>query len=264
MNRMLLSLVLSSCLLLGSCSSQTKNGLKVAATAVPQAQILASVKEDLYNQGIDLTIIVVDDYQTPNRALANQEIDANFFQHIPYMEEQIAQFGYPIVSVAKIELEPMGVYSNKVRSLADLQPGATIAVPNDPTNEGRALLLLQENGLIKLKRANDLQATIADIVENPKKLKWFEVDAAMLPRTLEDVDAAVINTNYALAASLSPSDDALVVEGKDSPYANVLVVRKGDEKRSDIQALKAALTSAKTKGYILQEYDQSVVPAFDP
>ncbi len=259
----ILSLIASLLLLiLPGCSSKPKNGLKVAATPVPHAQMLEFVKPDLKAQGIDLIIIVTDDYNMPNRALADKDVDANFFQHIPFMEEQIAQFHYPIESIAKIEIEPMGIYSKKITSLSDLKDGDTIAVPNDPTNEGRALLLLQKYGVIQLDNPRNLQATVLNISKNPKHLKFLEVDAAMLPRSLNDVDAAAINTNYALEAKLSPIKDALVLEGKDSPYANVIAVRIGDENRPDIQALKAAMTSQKMREFIQQKYKGAVLPAF--
>ena len=159
--------------------------------------MLEFVKPDLKAQGIDLIIIVTDDYNIPNRALAGKEVDANFFQHIPFMEEQIKQFHYSIASIAKIEIEPMGIYSKKIHAFSDLKENSTIAVPNDLTNEARALFLLQSHGIIQLDNSSNLQATILNITKNPKNIKFIEVDAAMLPRSLEDVDAAAINTNYA-------------------------------------------------------------------
>ncbi len=254
-------LIALSVLLLG-CSKSTPNGLKVAATPVPHAQMLEFIKPDLEAQGIHLNIIVTDDYNIPNRALADKEVDANFFQHIPYMDAQIAQFHYSIESAGKIELEPMGVYSKKIGSLSDLENGSTIAIPNDPSNEARALMLLEKQGLIKLSTTNILEATPLSISDNPKQLKFIEVDAAMLPRSLQDVDAAVINTNYALEANLSPSKDALALESKDSPYANILTIRIGDENRPDIVALKAAMTSDKMRAFILEKYQGAVLPAF--
>lgn len=248
--------------LLPGCGQKSKNGLKVAATPVPHAQMLEFVKPDLQAQGIDLIIVVTDDYNIPNRALADKEVDANFFQHIPYMEEQIAQFHYPIESIAAIEIEPMGLYSKKIKSLADLKDKATIALPNDPSNEARALLLLQKEGLIKLSTTDILQTTVRSISENPKQLQFIEVDAAMTPRSLDDVDVAVINTNYALQANLSPSKDALALENKDSPYANIIAIRTGDENRADIQALKAAMTSEKMRAFILEKYKGAILPAF--
>lgn len=247
--------------LLSSCSSP-KNGFKVAATPVPHAQMLEFVKPDLKAKGIDLIIVVTDDYNMPNRALANREVEANFFQHIPFMEEQIKQFHYSIESIAKVELEPMGIYSKKIHSLSELKDNATIALPNDPTNEARALSLLQGQGIIQLDDSNNLQATVLNITDNPKSIKFIEVDAAMLPRTLEDVDAAAINTNYALEAKLSPLKDALVLESKDSPYANVIAIRIGDENRPEIETLKAAMTSEKMREFILNKYKGAVIPAF--
>jgi D-methionine transport system substrate-binding protein len=252
----------ASALLLLSCSSESEKGLKIIATPVPHAEMLEFVKGDLKEQGINLIIVVVDDYNTPNRALANKEADANFFQHIPYMDEQIKQFGYQIQNIAKIEIEPMGIYSKKIKSLADLRDKATIAIPNDPTNEARALLLLQAHHIIQLDDPNNMQATILNIKDNPKNIRFIEVDAAMVPRALDDVDAAAINTNWALEAHFNPSQDAIVLESKDSPYANILTVRIGDENRADIQALKAAMTSEKMKQFILTKYKGAIEPAF--
>ena len=248
--------------LLLTCCSKPKNDLKVAATPVPHAQMLEFIKPDLKAQGIELTIIVTDDYNMPNRALNSQEVDANFFQHIPFLEEQIKQFHYKIETLAKIEIEPMGIYSKKIDLLSDLKDGGVVAIPNDPTNEARALLLLQEHGIIQLDNSENLQATVLNITQNPKHLKFIEVDAAMLPRTLKDVDAAAINTNYALEANLSPEKDALVLESKDSPYANIIAIHTGDETRPDIQALKTAMTSEKMRAFILEKYKGEILPAF--
>jgi D-methionine transport system substrate-binding protein len=242
--------------------SDSKNGLKVAASAVPHAQMLEFVKPDLKSQGIDLIIIVTDDYNMPNRALADGEIDANFFQHIPFLEAQIKEFHYPIESLAKIEIEPMGLYSKKIHALSELKDGSAIAIPNDPTNEARALLLLQNHGIIELKDPKNLHSTVASILKNPKRIKFIEVDAAMLPRVLDDVEAAAITTNYALQANLSPIKDALVLESKDSPYVNIIAIRVGDENRPDIQALKAAMTSEKMREFILKTYKGAILPAF--
>ncbi len=261
MNKRFFVLAAALLSMLSSCSSP-KNGLKVAATPVPHAQMLEFVKPDLKAQGIDLIIVVTDDYNIPNRALANHEVEANFFQHIPFMEEQIKQFHYSIESIAKIELEPMGIYSKKIKSLSDLKDNAIIAVPNDPTNEARALLLLQAHDVIELDNSHNLQATVLNITKNPKHIKFVEVDAAMMPRSLEDVDAAAINSNFALQANLSPLKDALVLESTDSPYANIIVVRTGDENRPDIQALKTAMTSEKVREFILQKYKGAILPAF--
>lgn len=261
MNKKLFLLAAALILGLTGCS-KSKNGFKVAATPVPHAQMLEFIKPDLKEQGIDLEIVVTDDYNMPNRALADKDVSANFFQHIPFMDEQIKQFHYPIQSLAKIELEPMGIYSKKIKSLDDLKDGASIAIPNDPTNEARALLLLQGHGIIRLNSGNSLQATVLNITYNPKHLKFIEVDAGMLARTLQDVDAAAINTNYALEAKLSPEKDALVLESKNSPYANIIAIRKGDENNPEIVALKNAMTSQKMREFILKKYKGAVIPAF--
>jgi D-methionine transport system substrate-binding protein len=257
-----LSVFASLLLLFTGCSPKQHQGFKVAATPVPHAQMLEFIKPDLEQQGIKLEIIVTDDYNMPNRALASGEIDANFFQHIPFLEQQIQEFKYPIMSIAKIEIEPMGIYSKEIHSLSELKNGATVAIPNDPTNEGRALLLLQKAGLIKLNDPNSLRATVINISENPKRLKFIEADAAMLPRTLNEVDLAAINTNYALQAGLFPETDALIHENKDSPYVNVLVVRKSEENRPEVIALKNAMTSDKMRHFILEKYKGAVLPAF--
>ncbi len=249
-------------LLLSSCSTSHKGGFKVAATPVPHAQLLEFVKPDLQAQGIDLEIIVTNDYNMPNRALANREVDANFFQHIPFMDKQIDQFHYDIQSLAAIELEPMGIYSKKIHSLSDLKKNSTIAIPNDPTNEARALNLLEAEGVIQLEDSNNQLATVLSITNNPKNIKFTEVDAAMVPRSLGDVDAAVINTNYALQAKLSPLKDALALESKNSPYANIIAIRSGDENRPEIEALKEAMTSDKMKEFIETKYKGAIIPAF--
>ena len=257
-----LALIFCLVLLLNNSCSNKPHGLRVAASAVPHAEMLEFIESEMEAQGFPLEIIVTDDYNTPNRALASKEIDANFFQHAPFLDAQIEQFHYPIESIAQIEIEPMGLYSKKLSALSQLKTGAVVALPNDPTNEARALLMLQNQGWIELDNPANRQATPINIVKNPKDLKFLEIDAAMLPRTLEDADLAVINTNYALAAGFNPLSDALALEDAESPYANILVIRQGDESRSDIQALKAALTSAKMKDFILSRYRGAVLPAF--
>jgi D-methionine transport system substrate-binding protein len=255
-------IALSILVCLFGCSSKSNNSLKVAATPVPHAQMLEFIQPDLKELGIDLVIVTTDDYNMPNRALAEKEVDANFFQHIPFMNLQIQNFHYPIQNFGKIEIEPMGIYSKKIKSLSDLKDRAVIAVPNDPSNEARALLLFQSQNLIELDDLNNLKATVLNISKNPKRLKFIEVDAATIPRSLQDVDAAAINTNYALEVGLNPLKDALVLESKDSPYANIIAIRTGDENRSDLQALKAAMTSDKMREFILNKYQGAVLPAF--
>jgi D-methionine transport system substrate-binding protein len=255
------ALLIATCLLFTGCA-KSKPTLKVAATPVPHAEMLEFVKPDLKEKGIDLEVIVIDDYNIPNRSLANKEVDANFFQHIPFLDSQIEQFHYSIDCFAKIHIEPMGVYSKKIHSLAELEKNGVIAIPNDPTNEGRALALLHQNEVIELADPTNLQATVLDIVKNPRNLKFKEIDAAMLARVLPDVDAAVINTNFALEAGLSPLKDAIVLEGSNSPYVNILAIRSGDEDRPDLQALKDAMTTDKMRKFILDKYKGAVIPVF--
>lgn len=236
--------------------------LKVGATPVPHAELLNLVKDDLKAEGVDLKIVDFTDYVTPNLALADGELDANFFQHYPYLEKFASERGLKLVSAAKIHVEPIGVFSQKIKSIEELPDRATIAIPNDPSNGGRALILLHNNGLIKLNDPTNLYATEFDIVDNPKKLRFRPIEAPQLPRVLPDVDAAVINGNYALEAGLSPVEDALLVEGAESPYANIIAVREGDENKEDIVKLINALQSKKVSDFILSNYKGGVVPAF--
>ena len=242
-----------------SCSK--KGGFRVAATPIPQAEMLDFIKPDLKEKGIDLVVVVTDDYNVPNRALNHGDVNANFFQHLPFMEEQIQQFGYKITSVAKIEIEPMGVYSKKYTSIHQLPQNAKIAIPNDPTNEARALFLLQDHSLIQLNTQN-FSATTQNISYNPHNFNFIEVSAATLPRTLPDVDAAVINTNYALLADLNPEKGALILETKDSKYANTIAVQDRDQNDLKVQALVKAMTSEKMKDFIEKKYKGAVIPAF--
>jgi ABC-type metal ion transport system, periplasmic component/surface antigen len=248
--------------LAASGCAKKSQALKVGATPVPHAELLNLVKDDLAKKGVQLEVVEFTDYVTPNLALADKQIDANFFQHVPYLESFAADRKLELEAVAKIHVEPLGLYSKKFAKVEELPAKATIAIPNDPTNEGRALILLQAKGLIKLAPDSGLKAGPAQIVENPKGFAFKELEAAELPRTLQDVDAAVINGNYALQSGLNPIKDALLLEGSDSPYVNVLVVRKGEGKDPRIQALIAALQSQKVKDYILQHYNGGVVAAF--
>lgn len=235
--------------------------LKVGATPEPHAEILNLVKADLKAQGIDLQVIEFTDYVTPNDAVESGDIDANYFQHIPYLESFNKERGYHLANAAGIHVEPVAVYSRKIKNLKDLKKKATIAIPNDPTNEARALLLLQDAGLITLKDGAGIDATPIDIKKNPLKLKFKEIEAASLPRVLNDVDAAVINGNYALPAGLSAKKDGIFIEGSSSPYVNVLAVKSGNETKPAIQALVNALKSDKVKEYISKKYPNGEVVA---
>lgn len=243
-------------------SSDKKVVLKVGATPVPHAEILNEIKPLLAKDGIDLQIIEFTDYVKPNLSLNDKEIDANFFQHEPYLKKFAADRKLDLVNLVAVHIEPMGVYSKKLKDIKNVPDGAKVAIPNDPTNGGRALNILAKAGLIKLKDGVGISATVGDIVENPKNLKITEAEAAMLPRTLDDVDLAVINSNFAMEAKLNPTKDALFIEPKDSPYANIVAVRKGDENRKEIQALKKALTSPEVKKFIEEKYKGAVIPAF--
>jgi D-methionine transport system substrate-binding protein len=222
--------------------------------------MLELIAPELAAQGIDLEIVVTDDYQLGNRALADGQVDANFFQHTPFLEAQIKQFNYPIESLVAVHIEPMALYSKKVKALFDLPERSTIAIPNDPTNEARALMLLQGLGLVQLKEGRGLNATVWDVRSNPLRLELIEIDPAMLPRTLDDVTAAVINANYALSAGLSPQNDSLAIEDSSSPYANIVAIRTGEASRPELQALRAALQSATMKQYILEKYKGALQP----
>ncbi|MFT4172247.1 MAG: MetQ/NlpA family ABC transporter substrate-binding protein [Rhodocyclaceae bacterium] len=236
--------------------------LTIGATAVPHAEILNVVKPLLAKQGVDLEIKVFNDYVQPNLQLAEKRLDANFFQHQPYLDEFNKGRGTNLVTVTGVHVEPFGVYSKKVTKLGDVKQGATVAIPNDATNGGRALLLLAKTGLIKLKNPNDILATPKDIVDNPKKLKIRELEAATLPRVLDEVDLALINTNYALQAKLVPTKDALAIEDANSPYVNIIVARPDNKDSAAMKKLVTVLHSAEVKKFILNQYQGAVVPAF--
>lgn len=236
--------------------------VKVGASPVPHAEILNVVKPLLEKEGIKLEIVEFTDYIQPNLQLADKQLDANYFQHIPYLEKFCSDHNLDLTYIAKVHIEPMGIYSQKIKKLDELKEGASVAIPNDPTNGGRALLLLQKAGVIKLKDGAGITATINDISENPRKIKIKELEAATLPRVLQDVDAAVINTNYALEAKLVPTKDALAIESADSPYVNILAVRKGDESRPELKKLAEVLNSPEVKKFIEDKYQGAVVPAF--
>ena len=236
--------------------------ISVAATAVPHAELLEFVKPALAKEGVELKIKVFTDYVQPNVQVAEKRLDANFFQHQPYLDEFNKSKGTHLVSVAGVHIEPFGAYSRKVEKLDELEAGATVVIPNDATNGGRALLLLQKAGVIKLKDGAGITATVKDIAENPKGIKVRELEAATLPRVLAQVDLALINTNYALEAGLNPTKDALVIEGADSPYVNILVTTAEKKDNADLQKLAKALHTPEVKKFIADQYKGAVVPAF--
>lgn len=243
-------------------NQKTSVKLVVGATPEPHAEILNLIKDDLKEKGIDLEVKEFNDYVTPNTALNEKQLDANFFQHVPYMEDFAKQRNIQLVASVKVHVEPMGAYSQKIKSKDEIKDGATVAIPNDATNEGRALLLLQKQGLIKLKDPIGLIQTPKDIIENPKNLKFKELEAPQLPRVLQDVDLAIINTNFALKGNLNPINDAIFIEDKDSPYANILTVRPDNGNSPEIQELAKALNSEKVKKFLEDKYEGSIVPAF--
>ena len=239
-----------------------KAAIKVGATAVPHAEVLNFVKPALAKQGVEMQVIEFSDYVKPNIALNDKELDANYFQHMPYLETFIKDRKLKLASAGNVHIEPMGVYSKKIKALAELKAGDKVAIPNDPSNGGRALAILQSAKLIKLKDGVGIKGTVADIVANEKNLKIMEIEAALLPRSLDDVTAAVINCNYAMEAKMNPTKDSMFTEPKDSPYANIVAVRAGDEKRPEIQKLMKALQSPEVKKFIEEKYKGAVVPAF--
>lgn len=243
-------------------SAASAETLSVAATPVPHAELLEFVKPALAEQGVELDVKVFTDYVQPNIQVDQKRMDANFFQHQPYLDEFNAGRGTSLVTVTGVHIEPFGAYSNKIKSLDELEEGAVVAIPNDPTNGGRALLLLQKAGLITLKDESKITATPRDIADNPKDLDFKELEAATLPRILNQVDVALINTNYALEAGLNPSEDAMIIEGSESPYVNILVARPDNKDSAAMQKLSDALTSDAVKDFIKEKYEGAVVPAF--
>jgi D-methionine transport system substrate-binding protein len=236
--------------------------LTVAATPVPHAEILEFVKPALAKEGVDLKVKVFTDYIQPNVQVAEKRLDANFFQHQPYLDEFNKAKGTSLVAVTGVHLEPLGAYSSKLKDLKDLPGGANVVIPNDATNGGRALLLLAKAGVITLKDPTNILSTLKDIEQNPKDLKFRELEAATIPRVLTQVDLALINTNYALEAKLDPSKDALVIEGNDSPYVNILVSRPDNKDSDAMKKLAAALHSPEVKQFINEKYKGAVLPAF--
>ena len=235
--------------------------LKVGVSPVPHAEILGAVKDKLAKEGVNVEIIEFTDYVQPNLALNDKNLDANYFQHKPYLDEFARSRNLKLVSAGAIHLEPMSVFSKKIKDLKDLPDGARVAIPNDPTNGGRALLVLQSAGLIKLRDGAPITATPQDIKENKKNLQFSELEAPQLPRSLEDADISVININFALEAKLNPKD-AIFTESSDSPYANIVAVREGDENRPEIKKLIEALTSQESKDFIEKKYNGAIKAAF--
>lgn len=262
--------VLGAALLISGCGSSSDSSsagkdavtLKVAANPVPHAEILEQVKPLLAKEGVNLQIVEFTDYIQPNMALQNHEVDANFFANIPYQNNFNRDHGTNFVSFAPVHIEPLAIYSKKIKDLKDLPAGSKVAIPSDPTNSARGLLLLQSAGLVTLKDPTGLTNTPFDVTSNPKNIQIVELEAAQIPRSIDDLDAAVINANYALPAGLNPTKDGLFVEQADSPYANLVSVNPGDENKPEIKKLAAALQSPEVKKFIQEHYNGAIIPAF--
>ncbi|MBP6125199.1 MAG: methionine ABC transporter substrate-binding protein [Leptotrichiaceae bacterium] len=265
--RKLLLILFTMFIFIISCGSNSSNSvkkekLKVAATAIPAGEVLEVVKEDLLKEGIDMEIIIFNDYIQPNKVLQSKEVDVNLFQHVPYMENFAKKHGFEMVSVGKIYLPTLALYSKKIKNISELKNGDTILLPNDPTNLARSLILLDKSGIIKLSDNKKMDSTLKDIVENPKNIKFNELSAEQLAPRLPEVAASIVNSSFALDAGLSYKEDGILAEGKDSPYANALVTLKGNENDQKIQKLLKALQSEKVKKFIEEKYKDVIVPVF--
>jgi D-methionine transport system substrate-binding protein len=261
-------------LILGACgsneqtSSESKGDkdeevtLKISAASIPHAEILEFVAPDIEKQGVKLDVVISTDGIQTNQQTADKELDANFFQHTPYLEQVNKDSGLNLVNVKGVHIEPFGVYSKKIKSIGELSDGAKVAVPKDPVNFSRSLQLFAANNIIELDASKSGDYTIEDITKNDKKIEFIPVDSPLLVHSLDDVEASAINTNYALEGGLKPLDDALIIEGKDSPYVNILVARPDNKDDKAIQKLANALTTEKVKEFILDQYEGAVVPAF--
>jgi len=247
---------------LAAAGAARAEAIKVAVTPGPHAQILEAVKAEAAKKGLDITVVEFSDYVVPNAALASGEIEANSFQHQPYLDNQIADRGYKISPVGSTVNFPIGVYSKTYKSFEEIPAGSSIAIPNDPTNGGRVLLLLADKGIITLRPNVGVKASVVDVVENPKKLKFVEIDAAQLPRSLPDVAAAGINTNYAKEAGLDPVKDPILREDPKGPYVNVIAVRTADKDKPWVKTLVESYQSPEVKTFILETFKGAVLPSW--
>ena len=271
----ILSLLLATALFLVACGNKNENKestssqsgaaktekLIVGATPIPHAELLNLVKDDLKKEGIELEVVEFNDYVQPNKALADKSIDANFFQHVPYMEDFGKKNHIDMVAVGNIHLEPMALYSKKIKNIKDLKSGDALIIPNDPTNGGRALILLDKAGIIKLKDNTKLDSTPADIIKNPKNIKIETLSNEQIAPRLSEVAGAIINSNFAIDAKVT-KNEIILIEGKDSPYVNVVTVLKENQNDERVKKLVKALQSEKVKKYIEEKYDGRVIPAF--
>jgi D-methionine transport system substrate-binding protein len=255
-------LILASAALIGALAPASAEKIKVGVTPGPHAQILEVVKPIAAKKGLELEVLEFSDYVVPNEALSSGDLQINSFQNQPFLDNQKADRGYKIEPVALTVNFPLGIYSKKHKSWADIPDGGKIAIQNDPTNGGRSLLLLQDKGVIKLKAGTGFKPTVLDIVENPKKLQFIEVEAAQTPRSLEDVDAAAVNTNYAVSAGLDPAKDALLREDPKGPYVNLLAVRAADKDKPWVKTFVESYQTPEVKEFVLTKFKGSVLPAW--
>lgn len=259
MKTLILAASLAALISAGSALAET---IKIGVTPGPHAQIMEQVKKVAAEKGLDLEILEFSDYVVPNQALADGDLQANSFQHQPYLDNQVKDRGFDLVSVGQTVNFPMGIYSKKVKSLDELKDGASVAIPNDPTNGGRALLILADKGLIKIRDGAGLKVSPADVVENPKNITFAELDAAQLPRALDDVDASVINTNYALEAGLDPAKDPIAREGEKAPYINVIAVQAKNKDAAWVKTLVESYHSAPVKQFVATQFKGAVLAAW--
>ncbi|MFZ4288919.1 MetQ/NlpA family ABC transporter substrate-binding protein [Variovorax sp. HJSM1_2] len=246
----------------GAAFAQDKSSIKVGVTAGPHAQIMEQVKKVAEKDGLKIQIVEFSDYIQPNAALASGDLDANSYQHKPFLDLQVKDRGYKLVAVGDTVLYPIGIYSKKIKDLKDLKDGSKFGIPNDPTNGGRVLLLLQSLGLIKVRAEAGLKATPLDVTENPKKIKFVELEAAQLPRSLDDLEVSAINTNFAMSAGLDPLKDAIAQESAKSPYVNILVVREQDKSQPWVAKFVKAYHSDAVRSFIKTEFKGSVLTGF--
>lgn len=263
------ALITTTCIFAAGCggsdnnsASADKKEIKMGVTAGPHAEVMEEVAKEAAKQGITIKIVEFNDYVQPNKALAEKDLDMNSMQHQPYLDNVVKKQGLKLTSIGKTIILPMAVYSHKYKDIKEVADGAKITIPNDPTNGARALLLLQQAGLIKLKNGNSVDASVPDVTENPKNLQFVELDAAQIPRSLDDTDLACVNTNYAIPAGLNPQKDSILVESKDSPYANVMVVREEDKDNATYQKVLAIYQSEPIKKFIADHFQGTILPAF--
>lgn len=278
MKKKLFAIVLGLVLILTACGSNKddqkaeapaenapaeSNEIVIGVSPVPHEEIIENLKDDFKEAGLDVKVVVFDDYIQPNIQTNEGDLDANFYQHIPYLDAFNKEQGTDLVSIGGVHIEPLGVYSDKISDLNDLPEGATVIIPNDTSNGARALLILEKNGVIKLKDSTDVNATEQDIVENPKNIKFVAMEAASIAGVYKDADAAVINSNYALGAGLNPGTDSIAIEDAvDNPYANIVVVKNGREGEEKFKKFMEVLQSEKTKKFIEEKYEGAIIPAF--